>query len=112
VIDTLIVVVAVFDRIDDVRFGQAVWRQPVASAGAAVDRRSCARPLLSNLIAALDCDHPADPDRGRGHYRDEWGWIEDIASTYVVIRLWDWRRLVVPLSIYRRPFQNWTRTQS
>jgi small-conductance mechanosensitive channel len=41
---------------------------------------------------------------------NEWGWIEDIASTYVVVRLWDWRRMVVPLSYFiERPFQNWTR---
>lgn len=41
---------------------------------------------------------------------NEWGWIEDIASTYVVIRLWDWRRMVVPLAYFiERPFQNWTR---
>jgi small-conductance mechanosensitive channel len=41
---------------------------------------------------------------------NEWGWVEDIASTYVVIRLWDWRRMVVPLSYFiEKPFQNWTR---
>jgi small-conductance mechanosensitive channel len=41
---------------------------------------------------------------------NEWGWVEDIASTYVVIRLWDWRRMVVPLSYFiEPPFQNWTR---
>lgn len=41
---------------------------------------------------------------------NEWGWVEDIAATYVVIRLWDWRRMVVPLSYFiEKPFQNWTR---
>jgi small-conductance mechanosensitive channel len=41
---------------------------------------------------------------------NEWGWVEDIASTYVVVRLWDWRRMVVPLAYFiERPFQNWTR---
>ena len=36
--------------------------------------------------------------------------MEDIAATYVVIRLWDWRRMVVPLSYFiEKPFQNWTR---
>jgi hypothetical protein len=40
----------------------------------------------------------------------EWGWIEEIATTYVVIRIWDWRRLIVPLSTFiEKPFQNWTR---
>lgn len=40
----------------------------------------------------------------------EWGWIEEIGATYVVIRIWDLRRLVVPLSYFiENPFQNWTR---
>lgn len=43
----------------------------------------------------------------------EWGRIEDISLTYVAVRLWDERRLVVPISYFlERPFQNWTRTSS
>jgi small-conductance mechanosensitive channel len=43
----------------------------------------------------------------------EWGWIEEIRTTYVVVRIWDLRRLVVPLSYFiENPFQNWTRTSS
>ncbi len=39
----------------------------------------------------------------------EWGWIEEIGTTYVVVRIWDLRRLVVPLSYFmEHPFQNWT----
>jgi len=41
----------------------------------------------------------------------EWGRIEEIALTYVVVHLWDDRRLVLPLSYFiEKPFQNWTRT--
>lgn len=41
----------------------------------------------------------------------EWGRIEEITLTYVVVRIWDDRRLIVPLSYFiERPFQNWTRT--
>lgn len=41
----------------------------------------------------------------------EWGRIEEINLTYVVVRIWDDRRLIVPLSYFiERPFQNWTRT--
>jgi len=41
---------------------------------------------------------------------NEYGWIEEITSTYVVIRLWDLRRLIVPLSYFiEKPFTNWTR---
>jgi small-conductance mechanosensitive channel len=40
----------------------------------------------------------------------EWGRVEEIRITYVVIRIWDQRRLVVPLSYFiEKPFQNWTR---
>lgn len=40
----------------------------------------------------------------------EWGRIEEITLTYVVVRIWDERRLVVPLSYFiEKPFQNWTR---
>lgn len=43
----------------------------------------------------------------------EWGWIEEINMTYVVIRVWDLRRLVVPINYFiEKPFQNWTRTSS
>jgi len=43
----------------------------------------------------------------------EWGWVEEIETTYVVVRLWDLRRLIVPLTYFiERPFQNWTRTTS
>lgn len=44
---------------------------------------------------------------------NEWGWIEEITLTYVVIRLWDQRRLVVPTTYFiEKPFQNWTRTSA
>lgn len=43
----------------------------------------------------------------------EWGWIEEITLTYVVIRLWDKRRLVVPSTYFiEQPFENWTRTSA
>jgi small-conductance mechanosensitive channel len=43
----------------------------------------------------------------------EWGWIEEITLTYVVIRIWDLRRLIVPISYFiEKPFQNWTRTSA
>jgi small-conductance mechanosensitive channel len=43
----------------------------------------------------------------------EWGWIEEIGTMYVVVRIWDLRRLVLPLSYFLdHPFQNWTRTSA
>jgi small-conductance mechanosensitive channel len=44
---------------------------------------------------------------------NEWGWVEEINLTYVVIRLWDKRRLVLPTSYFlEKPFQNWTKTNA
>ena len=41
---------------------------------------------------------------------NEWGRIEEITLTYVVVKIWDLRRLVVPITYFiERPFQNWTR---
>ncbi len=43
----------------------------------------------------------------------EWGWIEEITLTYVVVRIWDQRRLVLPITYFiDHPFQNWTRTNA
>ncbi len=41
---------------------------------------------------------------------NEWGWVEEITLTYVVVKIWDLRRLVIPISHFlEKPFQNWTR---
>lgn len=43
----------------------------------------------------------------------EWGRIEEITFTYVVVKIWDQRRLVVPVTYFlEKPFQNWTRKNS
>jgi small-conductance mechanosensitive channel len=44
---------------------------------------------------------------------NEWGWIEEITLTYVVVRIWDQRRLVLPILYFiEKPFQNWTRSSA
>jgi small-conductance mechanosensitive channel len=44
---------------------------------------------------------------------NEWGRVEEITLTYVVLRIWDQRRLVLPMSYFiDRPFQNWTRVSA
>lgn len=44
---------------------------------------------------------------------NEWGWIEEINLTYVVVRIWDKRRLVLPSTYFlEKPFQNWTRNNA
>jgi small-conductance mechanosensitive channel len=43
----------------------------------------------------------------------EWGRIEEITLTYVVVRIWDLRRLIVPITHFiEQPFQNWTRVSA
>lgn len=70
-----------------------------------------ARPVFANLIAGVQIAM-TQPIRVYDSVvvEGEWGWIEEITSAFVVIKLWDWRRLVVPLSYFiEKPFQNWTR---
>jgi len=43
----------------------------------------------------------------------EWGWVEEISLTFVVVRIWDKRRLILPTTYFiEKPFQNWTRNNS
>jgi small-conductance mechanosensitive channel len=70
-----------------------------------------ARPVLTNVIAGLQLavTQPIRID-DEVIVEGEFGTVEEITGTYVVVRLWDWRRLVVPLSYFlEKPFQNWTR---
>ena len=71
-----------------------------------------ARPVFGNLIAGLQLalTQPIRLD-DVVIVQDEWGRVEEITSTYVVLRIWDERRMVVPLQWFiENPFQNWTRT--
>jgi small-conductance mechanosensitive channel len=83
-----------------------------ASAGlAAVIAGLAARTTLSSLLAGVQIAL-SQPIRLEDVVivENEWGWIEEITTTYVVVRIWDLRRLVVPLSYFiEKPFQNWTR---
>jgi small-conductance mechanosensitive channel len=83
-----------------------------ASAGiAGIIVGMAARPTLSNLLAGLQIAL-TEPIRLEDVVivEGEWGWIEEITTTYVVVRIWDLRRLVVPISYFiEHPFQNWTR---
>lgn len=83
-----------------------------ASAGVAgIVVGFAARPVLSNLLAGIQIALTQPLRIGDAVIMEgEWGWIEEITSTYVVVKIWDWRRLVVPLTrVIEQPFQNWTR---
>nr|MBC8525234.1 mechanosensitive ion channel family protein [Chlorobium phaeobacteroides] len=44
---------------------------------------------------------------------NQWGKIEEITLTYVVVRIWDQRRLIAPVNRFlEQPFENWTRTSA
>lgn len=70
-----------------------------------------AQPTLGNMLAGLQL---AFSDALRLDdvvvVENEWGRIEELTMTYVVLRLWDERRLVLPVSYFtQNPFENWTR---
>ncbi|SDR27812.1 mechanosensitive ion channel family protein [Thermostaphylospora chromogena] len=87
----------------------------LASAGiAGVVVGVAAQPTLGNMLAGLqlvfsDAIRLDDVVVVRG----EWGRIEELTLTYVVVRSWDERRLVLPVSYFtQNPFENWTRHSS
>ncbi|WP_395701520.1 mechanosensitive ion channel family protein [Aquabacterium sp.] len=70
-----------------------------------------ARSVFSNLLAGLQIAM-AQPIRIDDVLivEGEWGRVEEISATYVVLRIWDERRLIIPLQWFiEHPFQNWTR---
>lgn len=70
-----------------------------------------AKPVFGNLIAGLQIalTQPIRLD-DVVIVEGEWGRVEEIGSSYVVVRIWDERRMVVPLTWFiEHPFQNWTR---
>jgi small-conductance mechanosensitive channel len=81
----------------------------LASLVIAVAAKSTASNLLAGLQIAL-----SEPIRidDLVVVQGEWGRIEEITNTYVVVKIWDERRLVVPLSFFiEQPFENWTRNR-
>lgn len=71
-----------------------------------------AKPVLGNLLAGMQIAL-TQPIRLEDVVivQNEWGQVEEITGTYVVVRLWDKRRMIIPLQWFiENPFQNWTRT--
>jgi small-conductance mechanosensitive channel len=113
VMDVLIVLITIgfalmtFDAVR--QYGVTLF----ASAGVAgIVAGLAARPVLTNFLAGVQLA-VAQPIRidDAVIVENESGNIEEITFSYVVVRLWDLRRMVVPLSYFiEKPFQNWTRT--
>ncbi|MEN9222552.1 MAG: mechanosensitive ion channel [Thermostichus sp. BF3_bins_97] len=93
------------------QFGQAI----IASAGVAgIIIGFAMQKALGNLFAGIQIAFTQPIRLGDVVIvENELGWIEEITLTYVVVKIWDWRRLVLPISYFiERPFQNWTRTSA
>jgi len=94
---------------------RAIGASLLASAGVVgIVVGLAAQTTLSNVFAGLQL---AFSDELRLDdvvvVEQEWGRIEELTLTYVVIRLWDERRLVLPTTYFTQtPFQNWTRHES
>jgi small-conductance mechanosensitive channel len=87
----------------------------LASAGiASLILATAAKSTASNLFAGLQIAF-TEPIRIDDVVvvQGEWGRIEEINSAYVIVKIWDLRRLVVPLNYFiENSFQNWTRHSS
>jgi small-conductance mechanosensitive channel len=87
----------------------------LASAGIiSVIAAVAAQSTLSNLIAGLQIAFSGSIRYGDAVIVEgEWGWIDEITLSYVVVRLWDDRNMVLPATYFTTtPFQNWTRKHS
>lgn len=85
----------------------------VASAGlAGLAVGAAAQPALKSLIAGMQMALTEPVIVGDAVIiGGEWGWVEEIRTTYVVVKVWDERRLVVPTTKFLEEiFQNWTKT--
>ncbi|MDP4508360.1 mechanosensitive ion channel family protein [Nonomuraea turcica] len=108
----IIIVVAVGAMLFSFPQVRALGAGLLASAGiAGAIVGIAAQPTIGNMLAGLQL---AFSDALRLDdvvvVEDEWGRVEELTLTYVVLRLWDERRLVLPVSYFTQtPFENWTR---
>jgi small-conductance mechanosensitive channel len=103
---TLAIMLLTFDKV------RQIGVSLLASAGIlGIILGFAAQKTLGNLLAGIQIAI-AQPIRLDDVVivENEWGWIEEITLTYVVMRIWDLRRLIIPISYFiEKPFQNWTR---
>jgi small-conductance mechanosensitive channel len=94
---------------------QTLGTSLLASAGiAGVVVGLAARPIITNLLAGVQIlfSQPIRID-DVVVVEGQWGRVEEITFTYVVVRLWDERRHLLPISYFlERPFENWTRSSA
>lgn len=73
-----------------------------------------AQKTLSNFLAGVQIAFTQQIRLGDAVVVEkEWGRIEEINLTHVVVRLWDRRRLILPITYFvETPYQNWTRSET
>lgn len=103
------IVLVQFDLFDAVGYGL------IASAGVStVILGIAAQPILGNLLAGLQIALTQPVRIGDSVlFEGNWGRVESISFTYLTIRTWDKRRLIVPLTyLLSKPVENWTKTSA
>jgi len=115
ILNVLLVLLAVSSVLMTFDTVRQVGLSILASAGiAGVILGFAAQKSLTTLIAGIQIaiTQPISID-DVVVVENEWGRIEEITLTYVVVQLWDQRRLIVPINWFiDRPFQNWSRTSA
>ncbi len=111
----IIVVIAILAALTSFSQGRSIATSILASAGVlGLVIGIAGQSTIGNLIAGIQI---AFSDALRIDdvvvVNGDWGTIEEITLTYVVLAIWDQRRLVLPVSYFvTTPFENWTRKNS
>lgn len=111
VVNFVLVLAAAGIALSNFEVFRTVGTSLLASAGVAgIVLGLAAQRSLGNLFAGIQIALTQPVRIGDSVvFEGEWGWIEEISYTYVVIRIWDLRRLVVPITyLLDKPIQNWT----
>lgn len=115
IVDFLIIIVAIGVILMTFEQIRQIGVSLLASAGiAGIILGFAAQKLIATIIAGIQLalTQPIRLD-DVVIVEKEWGRIEEITLTYVVVRIWDKRRLIVPTTYFiDKPFQNWTRVSS
>ncbi len=113
IISVVVVIVTIAVMLLSIPEVRAIGASLLASAGlAGLVIGMAMKSTLGNLIAGIQIAL-TQPIRIEDAVivEGQWGWVEEITSTYVVVRIWNWQRMVLPLTYFiEKPFQNWTRT--
>ncbi|MAZ29588.1 MAG: mechanosensitive ion channel protein [Cytophagaceae bacterium] len=115
VLTFIVIIVGITIIVSQFRSFEKLGISLLASAGlATVILGIAAQSTLGNIIAGIQIAITRPAQIGDTVIiDDEWGYVEDIRFTYMVVRTWDWRRLIVPLKdIVSNTFENWSMTSA